>query len=380
MIKHFIRSIATAVLAAGLVLGLCFTSEAAAVTTSNQDYRNSVFKACGLSDLSNLDQPQTRAEFAQMLVLCSSQKDLVGNTNVSAATDVPASNPYAKYIRVALKNSWMRNRLGGNFEPNGTVTLTDAAKAVMTMLGYSDSDFTGNVNDGRLSKFCSLGLNEGVKASGAYDTLTRQDAINVLYNALKTVPKQGNSILGTAINLSLSADGSLNANSVLDSTMKGPILIKNYSEIQENLPFPMAEGTFYYNGAKTSYYQSLQLLPYNSQLDNCGWLIIYYNEASKTVWGYGQDTGSNAYHCVRGTVNAINYDSENIASPTSILLNDTVYSLGNSDTKFMFSVNGSVAVGDEVIIICKQNTKTETAEEGLSTYYVTGVVMYNKRR
>lgn len=368
----------TGVLLALLVLALSVPAAAATVGTSEQAYRNQVLKVCGVSDLSNLDQPMTRAEFAKILVLSSSQRDLVGAMNVAAASDVPASHPYAKYIRIALQNSWMRNKLGGRFAPDETVTLVEASKAVMTMLGYSDSDFSGNVNDGRLALFTSMDLGDGSGASTLYDLLTVQGALNIMYNALKTNTKQGNSILGTAIDLTLASDGTLNATNVLDQTMKGPILIKNYHEIQENLPFSINEGTFYYNGSLTSYYPNLQIFSYLTQLNNNGWLIIYYNEGTKTVWGYGQDSGGNAYHCIAGQVNAIYYETDNIAAPSSVVINDTTYSLGSSDAKFMFSVNGTVSVGDTVILICKQNTNS-TGEESMSNYYAVGVVMYRKR-
>ena len=375
-ISHFII---TAFIAAGLLLTGSFQASAAVLTTNDQDYRNQVFRVCGISDCENPEQPVTRAEFAKMLVLCSPQKDLLGPAGVAAASDVPAGHAYSGYIRTALRNSWMRNRLGGNFEPDGYVTLTDAAKAAMTMLGYTDSDFAGNVGSGRLAKFCALNLNDGVSVTGTSDSLTKQDAVNILYNALKTNTKQGGGILGSGISLTLSADGSLNATAVLDNTMKGPILIKNYDEIQKQLPFPISEGVFYYNGVRTGYFYNLQLLSYSSQIDNCGWLIMFYNESTKSVWGYGQDTGDNAYHCVRGTVQTVYYDSENIVSPSSVVVNDVVYSLGSSDAKFMFSVNGTITVGDEVVLICKKNTNTEYSEDGMSTYYVTGVVLYRKR-
>lgn len=376
MFRH--KYLITGILTAAFLLLMSVSCLAATVGTGEQSYRNQVFKVCGISDLTNLDQPMTRAEFAKILVLCSSQKDLVGTTNTAAASDVPASHPYAKYIRIALSNSWMRNKLGGRFDPDSAVTLTDVSKAAMTMLGYTDSDFGDNVINGRLALFNSLGLNDGSGVSGAYDTLTVQGVINVMYNALKTTVKQSNSILGAAIDLTLSSDGSINATNVLDQSMKGPILIKKYSEIQENLPFKMEEATFYYNGSQTSYYQNLQLLSYTSQLQNCGWLIIYYNEGSKTVWGYGTDTGGNAYHCILGTVNCVYYETDNIASPSAVVINDTQYSLGSSEAKFMFSVNGTIEVGDTVVLICKENTSM-SGEEELSSYYGVGVVLYRKK-
>lgn len=363
-----------------LILAMGISSYAMTIATGTQDYRNQVIKVCGISDVENLSVTCTRAEFAKMLVLASSQRDIVGTSLVSAAADVPGSNEYSKYIRISLRNNWMRTRLNGSFDPNGGLTLNDAAKGAMTALGYTDSDFSGNVNEGRLAKFCAMGLNNGVGAVTGVDQITKQEAINVIYNMLKANSKNGQNIYGSAINLTLAADGELNATNVLDDTMQGPILIKKYSEIAENLPFALSDATCYYNGSMTSYYNNLQLLSYSSQLDNCGWLILYYNEATKTIWGYGQDTGGNAYHCVRGTVNAVYYDSDNIVSPTSVTVDSITYSLNSADVKFMFSINGTIGVGDEVVLICKSNSEGNSmSDQTVTSYYATGVVLYRKK-
>jgi len=380
MKKELKKRFAVISLMFGMLIGCTFVSEAKLISTEEQAYRNQVLKVTGIIDTDeNADAASTRAEFAKMLVQASAQKNLIGTITVSAANDVPASNLYAVYIRTALLNNWMRSRIGGSFDPEGGVTLTDAAKAAMTMLGYTDQDFSGDVNNMRIAKFCSLGLNDGVSVTGAYDVLTKKDARNVVYNILKTNSKNSNNIYGSAINLSLSSDGSINATNVLDDSLVGPILITSYDNIQANLPFNISEGTFYYNGSKTSYYQNQQLLYYTSQIQNCGWLIMYYNTDSKTVFAYGQDTGNSAYHCIRGTVNGVNYEDDNIVSPSQVIVDGTVYNLGTTDAKFMFSINGTVEVGDQVVLICKKSTTTDYNGSDVSSYYVTGVVMYRKK-
>lgn len=373
-----------AVLMAFMVLLWGTISYAQVLATGTQDYRNQVVYVCGISNLDNLSEPCTRKEFAQMLVMASSQKDQAASSQTAAAVDVPGSNEYAKYIRIALRNGWMRTRISGGFEPESIVTLNDAAKAAMSMLGYTDSDFPGNVSEGRLAKFTALSLGDGINASVGTAQLTKQEALNIVYNMLKAKGKNSGSIYGTCINLTLGTDGELNATNVLDDTMQGPVLIKNYNELKTMIPFDVDTANCYYNGAKSSYYTNLQLLSYSSQISNFGWIIIYYNEATKTVWGYGADTGSSAYHCVRGTVNAVYYDSDNIVSPTSVLLGDTTYKLSGADVKFMFSINGTVGIGDEVVLICKTNVEGNTDVMGENTdmnsaYYATGVVIYHKK-
>ena len=84
-------------------------------------------------------------EFAKLLVLSSSYKDSAAQSNLAAANDVPASNQYAPYIRIALSQGWMRTYLGGQFKPDEPVKMQDAAKAVLTLLGYTDEDFSGDI-------------------------------------------------------------------------------------------------------------------------------------------------------------------------------------------------------------------------------------------
>lgn len=374
--KRFLLAL-TALLLTVLPAGVSFGIELGSGTT---DYRNQVLYACGIIDLNGLDQPLTRQEFARMVVMASSARDSLGAAAIAAAPDVPAASEFAPYIRAALKNGWMRTKLGGVFDPAGTVTLNDAVKACMTMLGYADSDFQGNVNDGRLARFTSLGLKDGAAAAGAYDPLTKQDAVNILYNTLKANMKTGNSIGGSSIGLTLASDGELNASGVLDNTMKGPILATSYEAIKNSLPFDITEATCYFNGSKTDYYTNLQLLSFSNQIMNQGWIILYYNEATKTVWGYGSQAENGSYKCIRGTIQAIYYDAENIASPTSVSVNGTTYSLTGAEVKFLFSVNGSISVGDEVILILRSNTEGNSMAGDVSqSYTVTGAVLYHKK-
>ena len=46
-------------------------------------------------------------------------------------------------IRTAATNSWMSGYLGGNFKPDEGVTMRDAIKAVLGVLGYTNEDFSG---------------------------------------------------------------------------------------------------------------------------------------------------------------------------------------------------------------------------------------------
>ena len=365
------------ILAVAATANAAFISYAANLSDGTQSYRNRVIDVSGISDLNDLSSAATRASFAKMLVKSSSYKDAVGTTQIAAANDVPATSEDAGYVRVALRNGWMRTRLGGNFAPDGAVTLNDAAKAVLTLLGYTDSDFTGDVTEGRLALFKSLKLNDGIKASAGTDTLTKQDCLNIIYNLLKATPKNGNAIYGTALDLSLDSNGEINATDLMELNMTGPILVKNMTELREALPFELEGANLYYNG-QTPGSSQYGIMYYESQLNSQGWMILYYNEASKTVWAYGRDTGDNTYHCIKGTVEAIYYTDDNVVTPSSVAIDGTTYSLNNADVKFMFSINGDIKVGDEVVLITKDNTQTDSDGNELTNYYAIGVVLYNR--
>ena len=89
------------------------------------------------------------------------------------------------YIRVAASQGWMSGYLGGNFKPEEPVLYKDAVKAVLTLLGYTDEDFTGEMVSSWISKFNHLELNENVSCQ-ADEPITETDCMNIFYNLLKT--------------------------------------------------------------------------------------------------------------------------------------------------------------------------------------------------
>lgn len=364
-------------LSAATLSNAAIISYAAELSGGTQSYRNRVIDVCGISDLSNLDQNLNRADFAKMLVLASSYKDTAASGQIAAASDVPASNENASYVRVALRSGWMRTRLGGLFAPDDALTLNDAARAALKLLGYTDEDFSGNVLENRFSMFKSLNLDDGVKATAGTDTLTKQEGLNIVYNVLKTKPKGSTDIYGSVLDLSLDSNGEINATDLLELNMTGPILVKTMDELKNALPFELEDGNLYFNG-QTPGISQYGIMYYESQLNSEGWMIVYYNEASKTVWAYGNDTGDNTYHCVKGDVEAIYYSDDNVVTPSSVAIDGTTYSLNNSDVKFMFSINGDIKVGDTVVLICKDNTTSTSDGEELTDYYAIGVVLYNR--
>ena len=126
-----------------------------------------------------------------MLVQASTYRSSVSEeNNVSVFADVTRDHEYASYIRVSAEQGWMTGYLGGNFKPDQPVTMQEAVRAVLTLLGYTDEDFAGNQAANRMAKAAYLELDENIgKVSG--DTLTWIDCVHpVSYTHLDVYKRQ----------------------------------------------------------------------------------------------------------------------------------------------------------------------------------------------
>ena len=342
----------------------------ASVTNEIQAFRNHVIQLTGIMDTGgDLTAPVTRGQFAEFLVKASPYKDAAIQGGGAAANDVPASSEYAPYVRTVLSKGLMRTYLGGNFKPDEPVKMQDASKAVLTLLGYADTDFSGDLAASRLSAFNALELNEQLGQKALSDVLTVQDCINIFYNLLKASTKNGSGIYGSLFDLKLASDGEIDPNDLMESSMTGPILVRTTDELKRAVPFDIEGANLYFNGYSTRY------LSYDSAIRQNGWLVVYYNEGNKTVWAYGEDFGDSQYHVVKGSITKIYYEADNIVTPSSIVLDDnTTYALGNSEVKFMLGINGDIKLDDDVVLICQENED----EDGNEDYTVVGIIKYQR--
>ena len=118
--------------------------------------------------------------------------------------------------------------------------------------------------------------------------------------------------------------------------------------------------------------------------------MVYYNVKSKTIWAYttkGWDeddySGTNAYVLIKGEVRNIYYQSTDVMTPTSVRIEvdtensddlfggvdmeDGCYTitLNSSELQYMFSIYGSLEVGDEVVLVCNYNNGSFTAVDAI---------------
>lgn len=314
-----------------------------------------VIKSLGImkTDQGNLNEASetvTRAQFAQLLVNISSYKNITeSKTNLSLYTDVSKNHWAAGYIERAVNNGWMSGYLNGSFRPDKGVTLQEAVKAVTTLLGYTNNDYSSNVLGGQMALYRSQGLNENIKKSqGQYLNVT--DCINLFYNLLNGNTKSG-VVYAQSLGYSLNSDGKPDYLSIVDKGMKGPILVDvNW---KGKIPFSLKEASFYRDGVECT------------QFDYNDYDLIYYSEELETIWGYDDK--------VTASVNKINPDK---ISPQSVNMGGKEYYFENSSVAVDFSTMGDVKEGDAVTLVLGKSGKIAYV---LSTYdyasNITGIVL-----
>lgn len=320
----------------------------AAEASTNIDLRKKVIGISGIMSVTYIDSTITRGEFASMLVNASSYRSTVSSvSNTSVFADVPRDHAYAASIRIAAEQGWMTGYLGGNFKPDEYVTLQEAIKGVLALLGYDNSDFTGDQTGARLSKYYFLELDENMNKNPE-EVLIREDCINLFYNLLKTDTKTG-TMFGKSLGCELTSDGEINPLTMVDNSIKGPKIVRNKSRLSDYLPFKLSAANIYLDGEPVS--NSSDYI--ENALENDGGVLVYYHSASKTVWlytiGNENESGRSA---VSGEITNVIYNSTDLMTPDAIVLDDgNTYELDSTEMRFAFSTYGDLRVGDTVALV-----------------------------
>ena len=364
---------------------LSMTAWADNISTANFNLRQQVVKLTDIMEITSFRESVTRADFAKMLVKASSYRENLPTSNVSVYADVPATDPNAVYIRIAAREGWMSGYLGGKFKPEDPVLYKDAVKAILTMLGYTDEDFTGDLVSSRISKFNYLELNEDVSRQAA-DEVNQTDCMNIFYNLLKANKKDSNEIYGKILDCELNSDGEINPITILDDARKGPILVHKNFSVSQSVPFDTEDANVFLNGVAST------LSAVRSAQQQAGFAVLYYNVKSKTIWAYttmgwdkDDDSGNNSYILLKGEIKNIYYKSTDVMTPTSVRIevdkanSDDSFdssededsdgyltiSLDSSELQYMFSIYGDLEVGDDVVLVCNRNGSSYTAVDAL---------------
>jgi len=294
------------------------------------DKAKQVINALGIMNTDQGDNSEgtarvTRDRFAQMLVNLSLQKGIVSKeSNVSLFKDVSKKYWAAGYIQTAITRGWMSGYLNGSFKPNKGITLQEAVKAVAQLLGYTSSDFSGNLIGGQTALYVSKNLNKNIDRSKT-SYLSVNDCINLLYNTLNATAKDGR-VYAETLGYILNSNGELDYMSLINVGIEGPVIVDDNWKL--DIPFSTDAAIYYKNGTRSSYYR---INDYD---------VLYYSDSLKTIWAYDEK--------VTGTLESVN---PNQLSPQSITVSGKDYTLQTSEMSIEFSTLGNVKEGDIITLL-----------------------------
>lgn len=131
-----------------------------------------------------------RGQFCKLAVLAGGYGDqLVASPYQTVFDDVPSTHWASAYIGLACSLGLVSGYGNGSFGPDDPVTLGQAAKVLLGLLGYTAQDVGPFFPEDYLTQAASLGLTRGMPAQ---DTpLTRGDAALLLYRLLTLSTKEG---------------------------------------------------------------------------------------------------------------------------------------------------------------------------------------------
>ncbi len=335
------------------IAAVCAVSQAMTATaygaTSDLNMKRKAISMLGIMSTATLTETVSRADFARMLVRASEYRTVETSTsNVSVYADVLSTSEYASPIRIAAQNGWMSGFLGGNFKPEQGVTVREAARALLALLGYQDSDFAGNISENRMAKFVEVGLGDDLNLD-QNTVLTKMNCMYLFYNLMSAKTKSGMQYGSQVFDLKFTTDGEIDLSSINDNSLTGPKLLINGKELDDVVPFSLKKANLFLNG-------------YSSDEDaiNRGDVMVYYDRTTKTVFAYSVDYENKGYTI--GEIESIYYDSEDLFSPVSITLDDgEEYRLESSGYQYLFSIYGKYEVGDEIVVIWEKSGGGENA-------------------
>ena len=155
----------------------------------------------------------TRGQAAILLaqvVLTPEDAALLTDTKADFS-DVPVTSNYNKYVTWAVQEGYIHGYPDGTFQPNKELTGLDLAALMLEVLGEE-------LDSSNLKNFVALktkeyGLSEGITAYSASKVISRDDAVQMMFNAMKYDPngeiryqvKDGNTDYGTYDTLSEAA-------------------------------------------------------------------------------------------------------------------------------------------------------------------------------
>lgn len=297
-----------------------------------------------------LKKTVTRQQFAKMLVQLSPYKNKVGTTvKTSMYSDVKKTSAYAPYIKIAVNNGWMKGDLKGKFRPKQAVTLQESVSAVLAMLGYSDSEFQGNLSSAKMSFYKAQKLNKNIKKT-AKGKMTYADMCCLLYNMLVTANRNG-SIYGQTLGYTLDANGDIDYLPLVYDELDGPVIAG--ADWRSQIPFKTGSSTIYIDGAKSS-------------ADNIHeYDVLYYSKKLNSIYVYQERA--------TGRLNGVSPDRY---TPTAVTVAGKDYTLADQTIAYEVSAMGSYEIGDYVtLLLDRDGTVVGMGNADALNSFIGGIVL-----
>ncbi|MGN0345380.1 MAG: S-layer homology domain-containing protein [Lachnospiraceae bacterium] len=297
-----------------------------------------------------LKKTVTRQQFSKMLVQLSPYKNKVGTTvKTSMYADVKKTSAYAPYIKIAVNNGWMKGDLKGKFRPKQAVTLQESVSAVLAMLGYSDSDFQGNLSSAKMSFYKAQKLNKNIKKT-AKGKMAYADMCCLLYNMLVTANKNG-TIYGRTLGYELDANGDVSYLPLVYDELDGPVIAG--ADWRSQIPFKTGSSTIYIDGAKSS---AANIHEYD---------VLYYSKKLNSIFVYQER--------VTGRLNGVSPDRY---TPSAVTVAGTSYTLADQNIAYEVSAMGSYGIGDYVtLLLGREGTVVGMGNAAKLNSFIGGIVL-----
>lgn len=176
--------------------GYAVAAETLQVNTSNPSSELSdaekayeILKAVGAIDGQGItytaDAVVTRGEFIKLVLQISGEADIAGSYG-GVFYDVSLNSAYGSYIETAYRLGYIGGTPGGLFYPDEAVTLIQATKILVKVLGYDAlAEAKGGYPNGYVTAANSIKLLKGISTS-LNDALTMEQAMLLLFNAADT--------------------------------------------------------------------------------------------------------------------------------------------------------------------------------------------------
>jgi hypothetical protein len=273
----------------------------------------------------------TRGRFAQMLVNLSTFRGTVSSkSNGTLYSDVKNSYWASGYIQKAITQGWMFGYLNGKFKPDQGITLQEAVYGVLKLLGYTNSDFSGNLTGSLMTLYQSKGLNKNINKAKT-DIITINDCRNLFYNTLKAYTRDGK-VYAETLGYSLDSYGEVDYLSLINTDISGPVIVDK--DWRSEIPFSVGEAALYKYGKECDY------------TDINDYDVLYYSEKFHMIWIYDDK--------VTGTIEKINPD---YSAPQSVTLGGKEYTFADSDAAIQFSTIGDLKEGQSVTLLLGKDSK-----------------------